>query len=162
MNFRLCRHQNLYTFRHPCNCCCWLLINMTGSVAQGNFAALSLIPYGRRQRRHHGSGGAYPSCAALLLRSSSLGATRDLSRCSNTLSFMHFGPFSSIIKPHGTRRARIARTSSQPSSLASTAQYDQTDLNEMSKHPFLMQFGPFPCIIKPHGTRRARKARTSS
>ena len=142
MNVRLCRHQFFCIFRRSCNCCCWLLINMTGSVAQGNFAALSLIPYGRRQRRHHGSGGAYPSCAALLLRSSSLGATRDLSRCSNTLSFMHFGPFSSIIKPHGTRRARIARTSSQPSSLASTAQfwtqYDQTSLNKKSKHPFLL------------------------
>ena len=138
MNFRLCRPQNICTFRQPCNCCCWLLINMTGSVAQGNFAALSLIPYGRRrQGRRGGGGGAYPSCAALLLRSSSLGATRDLSRCSNTLSFMHFGPFSSIIKPHGTRRARIARTSSQPSSLASTAQYDQTDVNKKSKHPFI-------------------------
>ena len=136
MNVRLCRHQFFCIFRRSCNCCCWLLINMTGSVAQGNFAALSLIPYGRRQRqRRHGGGGggAHPSCAALLLRSSSLGATRDLSRCSNTLSFMHFGPFSSIIKPHGTRRARIARTSFQPSSLASTAQYDLTDLNKKVK-----------------------------
>ena len=135
MNFRLCQPPNFCIFLRPCYCCCWLLINMTGSVAQGNFAALSLIPYGRRQRRHGGGGGgAHPSCAALLLRSSSLGATRDLSRCSNTLSFMHFGPFSSIIKPHGTRRARIARTSFQPSSLASTAaQYDLTDLNKKVK-----------------------------
>ena len=82
-------------------------------------------------------------------RDRSLVAPKDDDRSNNTLSFMHFGPFSSIIKPHGTRRARIARTSFRPSSLASTAQYDQTDLNKSQNTNQ---------SLNPISTRPARRA----